>query len=50
MKRYDYKDCAAACLAIICKQYGLKYPTLKIREAAGTDKEGISALGVIRVV
>ncbi|SUY94525.1 ABC transporter CbaT [Clostridium sporogenes] len=34
--------------ATICKQYGLKYPISKIREVAGTDKEGTSALGVIK--
>lgn len=32
----------------ICKQYSLKYPISKIREIAGTDKEGTSALGVIK--
>ncbi|SUY94547.1 ABC transporter CbaT [Clostridium sporogenes] len=48
IKQHDYKDCGAACLATICKQYGLKYPISKIREVAGTDKEGTSALGVIK--
>ncbi|PIH03901.1 peptidase domain-containing ABC transporter [Clostridium combesii] len=48
IKQHDYKDCGCACLATICKQYGLKYPISKIREVAGTDKEGTSALGVIK--
>ncbi|MBO0576014.1 peptidase domain-containing ABC transporter [Clostridium botulinum] len=48
IKQHDYKDCGAACLATICKQYGLKYPISKIRQVAGTDKEGTSALGVIK--
>ncbi len=48
IKQHDYKDCGCACLATICKQYGLKYPISKIREVAGTDKEGTSALGVIQ--
>ena len=48
IKQYDYKDCGCACIATICKTYGLKYPISKIREVAGTDKEGTSALGVIK--
>lgn len=48
IKQHDEKDCGAACLATIAKQYGLKVPISKIREAAGTDKEGTSALGVIK--
>ena len=47
-KQHDYKDCGAACLATISKQYGLKYPISKIREVAGTDKEGTSAFGIIK--
>lgn len=47
IKQHDYKDCGCACLATMCKTYGLKYPISKIREVAGTDKEGTSALGVI---
>ncbi|KEJ03437.1 bacteriocin ABC transporter ATPase [Clostridium botulinum A2B7 92] len=48
IKQHDYKDCGAACLATICKQYGLKYPISKIRQVAGTDKEGTSAFGIIK--
>lgn len=48
IKQHDYKDCGCACLATICKTYGLKYPISKIREVAGTDKDGTSALGVIK--
>ncbi|MBU5299386.1 peptidase domain-containing ABC transporter [Clostridium sporogenes] len=48
IKQHDYKDCGAACIATICKQYGLKYPISKIREVAGTDKEGTSAFGIIK--
>lgn len=50
IKQHDYKDCGCACLATICKQYGLKYPISKIREIAGTDKLGTSALGVIHKI
>ncbi|ELC8411724.1 peptidase domain-containing ABC transporter [Clostridium perfringens] len=48
IKQHDYKDCGCACLATICRQYGLKYPISKIREVASTDKLGTSALGVIQ--
>lgn len=48
IKQHDYKDCGCACLSTICKSYGLKYPISKIREVAGTDKDGTSALGVIK--
>ncbi|WP_270943261.1 peptidase domain-containing ABC transporter [Romboutsia lituseburensis] len=48
VKQHDYKDCGCACLATICKQYGLKYPISKIREMANTDKMGTSALGIIK--
>lgn len=48
IKQHDIKDCGAACLATISKQYGLKIPISKIREKAGTDKDGTSAYGVIK--
>lgn len=48
VKQYDYKDCGCACLATISRQYGLKYPISKIREISGTDKQGTSALGIIK--
>lgn len=48
IKQQDTKDCAAACLAIICMHFGLKYPISKIREIAGTDKQGTNALGLIQ--
>ena len=43
----DITDCAAACLATIAKQHGLKIPVTTIREAAGTDAQGTSAYGVV---
>ena len=48
IKQHDIKDCGAACLATISKQYGLKIPISKIREVAGTDKQGTSAFGIIK--
>jgi len=41
-------DCGAACLATVSKQYGLKIPIARIREVAGTDKQGTNAYGVIK--
>lgn len=48
IKQHDITDCGAACLATICKQYGLKIPITKIREVAGTDKQGTNAYGIIK--
>ncbi|MDN4601426.1 peptidase domain-containing ABC transporter [Paenibacillus sp. F6_3S_P_1C] len=47
-KQYDHKDCGAACLATISRHYGLKMPLARIREIAGTDKQGTNALGLIK--
>jgi len=38
--QHDITDCGAACLAIICKQFGYKEPISQIQEIAGTGKEG----------
>lgn len=46
--QHDMKDCGAACLATICKQYGLKMPISRIREVAGTDKQGTNAYGLVK--
>lgn len=40
--------CAAACLATIAKQNGYGISISKIREIAGTDKQGTNAYGVIK--
>ena len=48
VKQHDISDCGAACLATISKQYGLNLSISKIRETAGTDKQGTSAYGVIK--
>ncbi len=48
IKQYDIKDCGAACLATISRQYGLKMPITRIREIAGTDKQGTNAFGLIK--
>lgn len=48
IKQHDITDCGAACIATISKQYGLKIPISKIREVAGTDKQGTNAFGIIK--
>lgn len=48
IKQHDSTDCGAACLATILKQYGLKISITKIREVAGTDKQGTNAVGMIK--
>ncbi|TYS09042.1 peptide cleavage/export ABC transporter [Bacillus subtilis] len=48
VKQIDEKDCGAACLATILKHYGSKLSINKIRDIAGTDKQGTSALGLVR--
>ncbi|WP_145333788.1 peptidase domain-containing ABC transporter [Paenibacillus xylanexedens] len=47
-KQYDQKDCGAACIATISRHHGLKIPLTRIREIAGTDKQGTNALGLIK--
>lgn len=48
VKQHDMTDCGAACLATISKQNGYKIGITKIREIAGTDKQGTNAFGVIK--
>lgn len=48
VKQHDMTDCGAACLATIAKQNGYKISISKIREIAGTDKQGTNAFGVIQ--
>lgn len=48
IKQHDITDCGAACLGTIAKQYGYKLPITRIREIAGTDKQGTNAYGVIK--
>ena len=48
IKQHDMTDCGAACIATVSKKYGLKMPISKIREVAGTDKQGTNAAGMIK--
>lgn len=48
VKQQDITDCGAACIATICKQYGLSTSITKIRELSGTDKSGTNAYGLVK--
>ena len=48
IRQHDVTDCGAACLATICRQNGYKIGITRIREVAGTDKQGTNAFGVIK--
>ena len=42
----DETDCGPACLAAIFRKYGLKVTIAKIRDIAGTDRQGTNAHGL----
>ncbi|MBR3769076.1 MAG: peptidase domain-containing ABC transporter [Lachnospiraceae bacterium] len=48
VKQHDSTDCGAACLATIAKQNGYSLGISKIREVAGTDKQGTNVFGIIK--
>lgn len=48
IKQHDITDCGAACIATIAKQNGYRLSISKIREIAGTDRQGTNAYGVIK--
>ena len=48
VKQHDITDCGAACLATVSKQYGLNMSISKIRETAGTDKQGTNIYGMVK--
>lgn len=48
IKQQDITDCGAACIATICRQNGYKIGINKIREVAGTDKQGTNIYGVVK--
>ena len=48
VKQHDTTDCGAACLATISKQNGYKISISKIREIAGTDRQGTNVYGIIQ--
>lgn len=46
----DETDCGSACLAAIFRKYGLKVTIAKIRDIAGTDRQGTNAHGLVKVI
>ena len=48
VKQHDITYCGAACLATICKQNDYKIGITRIREVAGTDKQGTNVYGIIK--
>ncbi|PFZ58625.1 bacteriocin ABC transporter ATP-binding protein [Bacillus wiedmannii] len=48
VRQHDIKDCGAACISTISKHYGLHIPISKIREYAGTDRNGTNVYGLIQ--
>ncbi len=47
IKQFDETDCGAACLAMIATHFGSHLSITKIREAAGTDRQGTSLKGML---
>jgi ATP-binding cassette, subfamily C, bacteriocin exporter len=47
VKQRDATDCGAACLASVAAYYGLLIPVSRIRQYAGTDKQGTSLQGLV---
>ncbi len=42
----DETDCGAACLATVAERYGLSTALHKLRDAAGTGRDGVNLLGL----
>lgn len=47
IKQHDATDCGAACIASICRYYGLDYSIAFIRQKAGTRRNGTNVKGMI---
>lgn len=50
IRAHDTTDCGAACIATVCKQYGLQVSIAKIREYSGTDRQGTNVYGVVKAL
>jgi len=48
VRQREEMDCGAACLATVCRQYGSKQSLGWVRSAAGTDRFGTSAFGLVK--
>ena len=49
-KQQDLMDCGVACIATICKQNKFNVSITKLREMAGTDKNGTNVFGMIKAL
>ena len=47
VKQHDTTDCAAACMAMICKYYKKDMSITKLRDMMGTDIKGTNMLGLV---
>ena len=47
IKQNDMKDCGAACIATVLRQYKSNIPISKIREMSGTSALGTNVLGIV---
>lgn len=47
VRQHDITDCAAACIATICLQYGKETTITKLRDMSGTDIMGTSVIGIV---
>src|ERR1700688_1151076 len=47
VKQRDISDCGAACLTSVAAYFGLQIPVSRIRQYAGTDKQGTSLYGLM---
>jgi len=48
IRQNDYTDCGPACLVSIARYYGQRTTITRIRQLAGTDRQGTNILGLIR--
>ena len=47
VKQHDIRDCGAACLSMICRNYGLILPMATCRELIKVDNNGASIFGIV---
>ncbi len=48
IRQRDATDCGPACIASVAAWYKSRIPVARIRQIAGTDKQGTSALGLVK--
>jgi ATP-binding cassette, subfamily C, bacteriocin exporter len=48
VRQRDASDCGAACLVSIASWYRLRLPVARVRQFAGTDTRGTTALGLVQ--